>query len=78
MVRWRRLTVSETSRVCTPDVAQAYRVSWGVDETLVVYRGLAHAASRSFLGHQTKAATRWLVGDFDREGNIKPLLTLDE
>lgn len=72
---WRVLTVSEDSRVCPPDVAFAVRVSWGRDDTLVIYRSLGPPAARSFLGYQTKA--RFLLGRFDAEGTVEPLLSLD-
>jgi hypothetical protein len=75
--RWRRLTVSEKSRICPPDVAFAARITWGRHETLVVYRSLARPAIRTFLGHQTRA--RFLVGLFSHEtGDVEPLLKVDE
>ena len=42
-------------------------MSWGRDDTLVVYRSLGPPASAHFLGHQTKA--RFLVGKFTQEGS---------
>ena len=72
---WRVLTVSEQSRACPPDVAFAVRISWGRDDTLVVYRSLGPPAPRAFLGHQTKA--RFLVGKFTYEGSVEPLLSVD-
>ena len=72
---WRVLTVAQDSKVCAPDVAFAVRVSWGRDDTLVIYRSLGPAAPRSFLGYQTKA--RFLVGRFTSEGNVEPLVSLD-
>jgi hypothetical protein len=73
---WRSLTVAERGKVCGPDTAFAARFTWGRDETLVVYRSLAKPALRSFLGHQTRS--RFLVGLFDREGRISPILNLDD
>ncbi len=35
---WRVLTVAQDSQVCAQDVAFAVRVSWGRDDTLVIYR----------------------------------------
>ena len=71
---WRLLTVSEKSRVCPPEVAFAARITWGRDETLVIYRSLGRPAPRNFLGHQTSA--RFLVGLFSRDsGKVEPLLT---
>lgn len=75
-VHWRTLTVSEDSKACAPDTAFAARVTWGRDETLVVYRSLAAPATRAFLGHQTRC--RFLVGLFTREGDVEPLLKIDE
>jgi hypothetical protein len=72
---WRVLTVAQDSRVCAPDAAFAVRVSWGRDDTLVIYRSLAPPAPRSFLGYQTRA--RFLVGRFTNEGNVEPLLSVD-
>ena len=72
---WRVLTVSEQSRACPPDVAFAVRISWGRDDTLVVYRSFGPPAPRAFLGHQTKA--RFLVGKFTYEGSVEPLLSVD-
>ncbi|MGA2699815.1 MAG: hypothetical protein ABSH35_01785 [Isosphaeraceae bacterium] len=72
---WRVLTVAQDSKVCAQDVAFAVRVSWGRDDTLVIYRSLGPPAPRSFLGHQTKA--RFLLGRFTSEGNVEPLLSVD-
>jgi hypothetical protein len=72
---WRVLTVAQDTKVCAPDVAFAVRVSWGREETLVIYRSLSPVAPRSFLGYQTKA--RFLVGRFTREGDVEPLLSVD-
>ena len=57
------------------DVAFAVRVSWGRDDTLIIYRSLGPSAPRSFLGYQTKA--RFLLGRFTNEGNVEPLLSVD-
>jgi hypothetical protein len=72
---WRVLTVSERSRPVPPDRAFAARVSWGRDETYVIYRSLGPPARRAFLGHQT--AARFLVADFDEDGDLKPILAVD-
>lgn len=77
VTRWRHLTVSEQSRVCPPEVAVAYRVAWGAEDTLVIYRSLGRSASRCFLGHQTSAKTRFLVGIFTPEGEVKPLVKVE-
>jgi hypothetical protein len=72
---WRILTVSEDARICPPDEAFAVRVSWGRDETYVIYRSLGPPALRAFLGHQTRA--RFLVGQFTDEGTVEPLVSLE-
>ena len=70
---WRPLTVAERSKGCRGDVAVAARVAWGPrSDGLVVYRSLGKPALRSFLGHQTSA--RYLVGSFDRSGEVRPIL----
>jgi hypothetical protein len=74
-LQWRVLTVTEDAKVCGPDVAFAARVSWGRDETLVIYRSLARPGLRAFLGHQTRA--RFLVGRFTSEGIVEPLVTVE-
>jgi hypothetical protein len=74
-LHWRVLTVSERSRVVSPDRAFAARVSWGRDETYVIYRSLAPPAPRAFLGFQTKA--RFLFGQFTTDGTVKPILSVD-
>ncbi len=75
-LQWRALTVSEKSKVCAPDVAFAARIRWGRDVTLVVYRSLARPALRAFLGHQTHA--RFLIGLFNREGVIEPIVKVED
>jgi len=72
---WRVLTVSEKSRIVRADRAFAARVSWGRDESYVLYRSLGPTAPRSFLGYQTKA--RFLVGLFTPDGTITPIMTLE-
>ena len=65
-VHWRVLTVSERSRNIAPDRAFAARVSWGRDESYVVYRSLGPPAQRAFLGHHT--AARFLIGALHERG----------
>jgi hypothetical protein len=72
---WRILTVSERSKICPPDLAFAVRVSWGREDTMVIYRSLGPPALRAFLGYQTQA--RFLVGTFTREGTVEPILSVD-
>jgi hypothetical protein len=74
-VNWRILTVSERARAVPSDRAVAARVSWGRDETYVVYRSLGPPAPRAFLGYQTR--TRFLFGQFTADGTVKPILTVD-
>ena len=51
-------------------------MTWGRDETLVVYRSLARPGLRAFLGHQTRA--RFLVGLFTAEGEVEPLVKVED
>jgi len=74
-VHWRTLTVSEASKACGPETAFAARVTWGRDDTLVIYRSLAPPAVRAFLGHQTRA--RFLIGLFSTEGEVEPLVKVE-
>jgi hypothetical protein len=74
--RWRALTVSEKSRACPPDVAFGARVTWGRDETLLIYRSLARPAVRACLGHQTRA--RFLIGLFTPAGEVEPLVKVED
>ena len=74
-LNWRVLTVSEGSRIVPPDRALAVRVSWGRDETYVIYRSLGPPARRAFLGHQT--TLRFLVAEFDEDGDLKPILAVE-
>ena len=75
-VRWRRLTVTERGEICPPSTAIAYRISWGRDETLVIYRSLARPTLRAFLGHQSRS--RFFIGLFDQNGNTKSILSLED
>jgi hypothetical protein len=61
--------------VCAPDEAFAVRVSWGRDDTLVIYRSLRPPGRRAFLGHLT--SSRFLVGKFTTEGSVEPILCVD-
>jgi len=72
---WRMLTVTQKSKICPPGVAFAARVAWGPGDGLVIYRSLARPSMRTFLGHQTSA--RFLIGTFDANGNVSPLLKVD-
>ena len=72
---WRVLTVSERGKAVRPERAFAVRVSWGRQETYVIYRSLDRAASRAFLGHRTRA--RFLIGMFTPDGNVTPIVKID-
>ena len=74
-VHWRALSISEQSRNVSVDRAFAARVSWGRDETYVIYRSFAKPAPCAFLGHQT--TSRLLVGRFTPEGAVEPILMID-
>ena len=74
---WRTLTVTQKTRPCGPDVAFAARVAWSPRrDSLLVYRSLASPALRCFLGHSTSA--RFLVAIFTSEGDVKPLVSVEE
>jgi hypothetical protein len=75
ILEWRELTVSENSRKVQPEKAFAVRVSWGRDETYVIYRSLGPPAPRAFLGHQTTA--RFVVGLFKPDGTVEPILKVE-
>jgi hypothetical protein len=72
---WRVLTVSERGKAVSPGRAFAVRVSWGRQETYVIYRSLDPPASRAFLGHRTHA--RFLIGMFTPDGNVTPIVTIE-
>jgi hypothetical protein len=74
-LRWRVLTISQNAKICPPDVAFAVRVSWGRDETYVIYRSLTRPALRAFLGYQTRV--RFLIGQFTNEGTVEPLVSVE-
>jgi hypothetical protein len=73
-LHWRVLTVSERARPVRADRAFAARVSWGRDETYVIYRSLGSPAPRAFLGHQTRA--RFLLAQFTTDGEVRPILSV--
>jgi len=54
-VTWRRLTVAENLAKVPRDVAAAYRIQAGRQQW-AIYRSLARAANRSFLGYNTLAS----------------------
>ena len=72
---WRVLTVSERSKAVGPAKAFAARVSWGRNESYVIYRSHDGPASRAFLGYRTHA--RFLFGLFTPDGNVTPIVKID-
>ena len=72
---WRVLTVSERSKSVGPAKAFAARVSWGRNESYVIYRSHDGPASRAFLGYRTHA--RFLFGLFTPDGNVTPIVKID-
>ncbi|MEO6809165.1 MAG: hypothetical protein ABI353_08625 [Isosphaeraceae bacterium] len=75
-LRLRKLTVTERSKPCPPDIAVAFLVGWGLGDGLVIYRSLGRPGLRTFLGHQTSA--RFLVGQFTKSGEVEPLVKLED
>lgn len=75
-VRWRTLTVSESSRASRPDAAFGARITWGRDETLLIYRSLTRPALRALLGYQTRV--RFLIALFSRNGEVEPILKVED
>lgn len=74
---WKPLTVTQRTRRCGPEVAIAARVAWSRGrDSLLIYRSLARPALRCFLGHWTTA--RFLVAVFTPEGEVKPLVSLED
>ena len=73
---WRTLTVASQSQACPADLAFAARVAWKQRAGgMVIYRSLGPPDLRTFLGHQTRA--RFLVGNFDASGDVRPILKVD-
>lgn len=75
-LRLRRLTVTERSRPCPPNLAVAFLVAWGPGDALIIYRSLGRPGLRAFLGHQTSA--RFLIGQFTRSGEVESLVKLED
>lgn len=74
-LQWRVLSVSEKSKNVPSSRAFAARVSWGRDESYVIYRSLGKPAARAFLGYQTSA--RLFIGLFRPDGSVEPLIQVD-
>jgi len=75
-VHWRTLTVSENAKECPPGTAFGSRITWGREDTLLIYRSLTKPGLRACLGHQTRS--KFLVGLFTSEGEVEPLVKIDE
>lgn len=75
-VTWRSLTITEKGKHVSPERASAARITWGRDETYLLYRSHARPALRAFLGHCT--TTRFLFAKFDKDGTVTPIFKLDD
>jgi hypothetical protein len=72
---WRRLTVTENGQVLPGDAAAAFRWKVGREQWLC-YRGLKPAAvPRAVLGCHT--ANETLIGRFDKQGEVDPILMIE-
>lgn len=73
---WRKLTVTEDSRIVRGDEAAGYRLKLG-DFQLVVYRSLKYSEiPRAVLGHHT--AKESLIGQLDTTtGDVAPILLVE-
>ncbi|HSG73169.1 MAG TPA: hypothetical protein VLA12_22330 [Planctomycetaceae bacterium] len=73
---WRRLTVSENRRACTPAEAAGYRLRIGQRHHLLFYRAIQKSGfPRAILGHHTTNET--VIADFDQQGEAIPLLMVE-
>ena len=73
---WRQLTVADALRICSNSEALAFRIQSG-NEQWSIYRSLAGARCRSFLGKQIIA--NFFLSRFDSDdGSHEDLITLDE
>jgi hypothetical protein len=71
---WRQLTVGESLRNQSPDVAVGYRIQVGNRQWLV-YRSLAEPANRTLLGHNL--STEMLLAQFGSDGEVEPLIEIE-
>ena len=71
---WRQLTVAEQRQIVARDVAVAYRVQRGKRQW-VVYRSLAPAANRTFLG--VNLSSEFFVGRFQSDGETESILEIE-
>jgi hypothetical protein len=51
------------------------RVSWGRNDSYVIYRSFDQPSSRAFLGYRTHA--QFLIGLFTADGNVTPIVKID-
>lgn len=72
---WRQLTVAENLRICSPEIAVAYRVQMA-HEQWIFYRSLGPAGNRTFLGQNLVAD--FYAGQFDAEGIVNDLVRIQE
>jgi hypothetical protein len=71
---WRNLTVGHEREIQPPHIAVGFRVQIGKKQWLI-YRSLAETAPRSVLGHNL--ASEFLLGSFDRDGLVDPLIEIE-
>ena len=71
---WRQLTVAESLEILTPDTAVAFRVQVGKRQW-VIYRSIADAGNRTFLGHNLIA--EFVVARFDPSGELTNLIEIE-
>jgi len=74
-LHWRSLTVTENGKIVPPELASAVRVSFGRGETYLIYHSHGRSGLRAALGHCT--AKRFLIGRFQSDGSIDPIVELD-
>lgn len=71
---WRRLTVAESLKAVSDDVAVGYRIAVGGCQWLA-YRSLAPKTNRTLLGHNL--STEALLARFDSNGEVEPLIEVE-
>lgn len=71
---WRQLTVGESLKLMSPDVAVAYRIQSGKDQWFV-YRSLAPCANRTALGQNISGEC--LIGRFQKDGLVKEYFEIE-
>jgi hypothetical protein len=71
---WRQLTVAESLRAQSPDVAVAYRIQLGRRQWMA-YRSLAPRGNRSVLGQNL--SSEFLMARFHRTGVVEELVEVE-